>query len=191
MLGLRAPTNPGWAAAAAADPIRVLIDHAHCEKKAAVSALSLVSRYPARDALVERLVALAREELEHFGRVIEALRRRGASLAPDRPDPYVRALRDLVRPHEPERLLDELLVAALIEARSCERFSILSRAAPDAGLRELYSELLASEAGHYALFAELARGYFGKTAVEARLDALLDDEARIVRALPDDASMHG
>jgi tRNA 2-(methylsulfanyl)-N6-isopentenyladenosine37 hydroxylase len=191
MLGLKAATHPGWAAAAAADPDRVLIDHAHCEKKAASSALALISRYPSQRALVSRLLALAHEELDHFGRVVEALHARGRELGPDRPDPYVRGLKDLVRAGEPEHLLDLLLVNALIEARSCERFSILADTSPDPALRTLYRELMASEATHFAIFTELARDAVGKDAAKRRLDELYDREAEVVKSLRNETSMHG
>jgi tRNA-(ms[2]io[6]A)-hydroxylase len=191
MLGLRRETNPAWARAAAAEPLRILVDHAHCEKKAAASALSLITKYPTRREMVDRLAELAREELDHFVRVVAELRKRGADLGADRPDLYVNRLRDLVRGREPEHFLDRLLVSALIEARSCERFQILAREAPDAELRALYGDLLASEAGHYALFTDLARLYFGKPVVEARLAELESAEAEIVASLDNDATMHG
>jgi tRNA 2-(methylsulfanyl)-N6-isopentenyladenosine37 hydroxylase len=191
MLGLKVATHPGWAAAAAADPDRVLVDHAHCEKKAASSALALISRYPTRRALVAKLLELAREELDHFGRVIATLHARGRELAADRPDPYVRRLKDLVRAGEPGHLLDLLLVSALIEARSCERFSILAATSKDPALASLYRELMASEATHFAIFADLARDEVGKEAARARLEELYDLEAGIVRELGNEASMHG
>jgi tRNA-(ms[2]io[6]A)-hydroxylase len=191
MLGLKVSTRPGWIRAAAADPVSVLVDHAHCEKKAAASALSLISKYPARRDLVERLVALAQEELEHFARVVKLVHERGADLGPDRADLYVNRLRDLVRKPEPEHLLDRLLVSALIEARSCERFQILAESAPEPELRALYGELLASEAGHYSLFVDLARRFCGKAETEARLEELLLREAEIVTALDDRPLMHG
>ena len=191
MLGLKTPTRPGWIRAAAADPLRVLIDHAHCEKKAAASALSLISKYPARKDLVERMTELAQEELEHFARVVRLVHERGGDLGIDRADIYVNRLRDLVRKIEPHHLLDRLLVSALIEARSCERFQLLSEAAPDAELRDLYRELLASEAGHYSLFVDLARRFCGKDESEARLEELLVREAEIVSVLGDEALMHG
>lgn len=191
MLGLKVPTNPGWAAAAAKDPVRVLVDHAHCEKKAASSALALISRYPGRRDLVVRMTELAREELEHFARVVALLHARGCELGVDRPDPYVRRLKEEIRGGEPAHLLDLLLVNALIEARSCERFEILAAAAPDAELRALYRDLLASEASHYATFTELARAECGREATKTRLDELLEIEAATTRALGDAPTMHG
>jgi tRNA 2-(methylsulfanyl)-N6-isopentenyladenosine37 hydroxylase len=191
VLGLKRPSSRKWAEAALADPIRILIDHAHCEKKAAASALSLITTYPARAEIVEAMTALAKEELEHFERVVVELRSRGAGLKPDRADVYVNKLRALIRPKEPAHGLDRMLVAALIEARSCERFKILAETSPDAALRTLYRELMGSEASHYATFVNLARCFADKPTIDERLEELLVLEARIVEALGDEATMHG
>jgi len=191
MLCLKVPSQESWIEAAGNDLDNVLLDHAHCEKKAAVNAMALVSRYPERETLVREMIALAREEMEHFAMVYEFIKRRGGELRRDPGDRYAQALHKEVRPHEPERMLDLLLVAALIEARSCERFSILSRHVPDEELREFYRSLLASEAGHYRTFCDIAREYFPEEDVRTRLEALTEREAEIVLSLASEPMMHG
>jgi tRNA-(ms[2]io[6]A)-hydroxylase len=191
MLCLKAPSQPSWIAVASSDLDRVLLDHAHCEKKAAVNAMALVSRYPERDRLVREMIALAQEEMEHFGLVYEYIRRRGTPLERDPGDPYAQALHKEVRQHEPGRMMDLLLVAALIEARSCERFSILSKHVPDEELRAFYESLLASEAGHYRTFYDIACEYYPEAEVRARLDELSQREAEIVIGLENKPTMHG
>ena len=191
MLCLKAPSQPSWIDAARNDLDRVLLDHAHCEKKAAINAMSLVSRYPERDLLVREMIALAKEEMEHFELVYEYIRRRGTRLEHDPGDPYAKSLHAEVRKGEPGRMMDLLLVAALIEARSCERFSILSKHVPDEELREFYSSLLASEAGHYRMFYDIACEYYPEAEVRARLDELSTREAEIVIGLESSPTMHG
>lgn len=180
---LRSATDPRWPAAALADLDRTLGDHAHCEKKAAASALKLVADHPDRADLVRPLARLAQEEHQHLMAVLVELSRRGAPLPPDEGDPYAKALFAQVRPGR-ARLLDRLLVAALIEARSCERLLLLGEALPPGRLRDLYRRLGQSEAGHERLFVDLARGTAGATEARTRLDALAEEEARIVAALP-------
>ncbi len=191
MLCLKVPSQQSWIEIARNDLDRVLLDHAHCEKKAAVNAMALVSRYPHRDMLVRQMIELAKEEMEHFGMVYEFIRRRGGQLARDPGDPYVQALHRQVRPNEPERMLDLLLVAALVEARSCERFSMLSKNVADEELRAFYASLLASEAGHYRLFFDIAREYYPEAEVRARLDELATQEAEIILMLASAPTMHG
>lgn len=191
MLGLLSPSNPAWIDAANADLPMLMIDHAHCEKKAAANALSLVNSYPDNNALVTQLISLAMEELEHFARVHTMILERGITMTRDHGDSYARRLKELCRKQEPERFLDALLVAALIEARSCERFSILAKQCVDPELRALYSDLLASEAGHHALFTALARKSFSAEVVTRRMTELSPLEAEIVASLPNSAMMHG
>lgn len=186
MLGLCTPTDDAWIEAAIADVDRLLVDHAHCEMKAASNALSLAVRHGDRPALVSALAALAEEEIAHFRRVHELLVSRGVALGAPTVDPYAAALRRSVR--GAPTLVERLLVAALIEARSCERFRLLSERVPDASLRALYAELLASEAGHYRIFLDLAiaegaRDGMDESAVRVRLQELSTAEATIVRAL--------
>jgi tRNA-(ms[2]io[6]A)-hydroxylase len=191
MLCLRVPSQQSWIDAACADLDRVLLDHAHCEKKAAVNAMSLISRYPDRERLVTEMIALAKEELEHFDQVYAIIRSRGIELERDPGDPYVQALHKLMRPNEPERMLDLLMVAALVEARSCERFSMLSKHVPDEQMRVFYHSLLASEAGHYRMFYDIACEYFPEGEVRARLNELAAGEAEIVLRLASEPTMHG
>jgi tRNA 2-(methylsulfanyl)-N6-isopentenyladenosine37 hydroxylase len=181
---LRSSTDPRWIAVALADLDRTLQDHAHCEKKAAASALKLVADHPDRPDLVRALAKLAQEELQHFLAVLAELGRRGVPLPPDEGDPFAQALVRLVRSGGPERLVDRLLVSALIEARSCERLSLLAGALPDPRLRDVYARLAQSEAGHEQLFLDLARRHGEGQDVPARLAALAEEEARIVAALP-------
>lgn len=191
MLCLKVPSQQTWIDAARADLDRVLVDHAHCEKKAAANALALLSRYPDRESLVREMIALAQEETEHLSQVYEIMRRRGIALERDPGDPYVQALHREIRQNEPGRLLDQLLVAALIEARSCERFSMLAKHVPDEELCAFYRSLLASEAGHYRTFYDIACEYFPEAEVRARLEELATREAGIVLALASAPTMHG
>lgn len=180
---LRSATDPRWASVAVSDLDRTLGDHAHCEKKAAASALKLVADHPDRPDLVRALAKLAQEELQHFLAVLAEMGRRGIPLPADEGDPYAQALVRLVRGGD-AALVDRLLVSALIEARSCERLLLLAEALPDPRLRELYGRFAQSEAGHERLFVELARRHGGEAAADARLDALAEAEARVVRELP-------
>ncbi|GEJ56445.1 tRNA isopentenyl-2-thiomethyl-A-37 hydroxylase MiaE [Anaeromyxobacter diazotrophicus] len=180
---LRSPTDPRWPAVAAADLDRTLGDHAHCEKKAAASALKLVADHADRPGLVRPLARLAQEEQQHLMAVLVELSRRGAPLLPDEGDPYAQALLARVRGGGP-RLLDRLLVCALIEARSCERLALLGEALPPGRLRDLYRRLAQSEAGHERLFVELAEAEAGATEARTRLAALAEEEAHLVAALP-------
>lgn len=179
---LRSTTDPRWAAVAVACFDRTLADHAHCEKKAAASALKLIADHPDRPDVVRALARLAREELDHFLAVLAELGRRGLALPPDGGDPYARALVRLVRGGE-GALLDRLVVSALIEARSRERLELLSGELPEPRLRELYGRFARSEAGHERLFLDLARRH-GGDAADVRIEVLAEAEARIVSELP-------
>ena len=184
---LLSETPPAWARVAADDLNATLADHAHCEKKAASSAIALVNDYPDDVSLVRALARLAEDEIGHFREVHELLDARGAELHRDRGDPYARALLELVRQPQDLRKLDRLLVCALIEARSCERFRLLAGELDRRGEHELarrFSRLEASEAGHAALFVELASERFGEQDTRARLEELAGEEARIVAELP-------
>jgi tRNA-(ms[2]io[6]A)-hydroxylase len=191
MLGLQCSTSEEWIAAVNRNPATVLRDHAHCEKKAATMAISLLNRYPGKTDLVAAMAELAEEELGHFRMVIAKMTERGIDLTPDRGDHYARQLHDLIRKREPQRLLDTLLVSSLIEARSCERFSLLSASVEDADLRAFYRSLLESEARHRTEFLSLARTYFDRTEVDARLDELESAEASIIQSLTHEPVMHG
>ena len=175
---LAAPSSATWLAQAIAHSDLVLIDHAHCERKAAGVALQLMFRYPSDGQLGEVLSPLAREELEHFEQVLQLLQRRGIALRPLPAPGYGAALSAAVRKGEPERMLDSFLVAGLIEARSHERMALLAAHSPDAELRALYGELLASEARHFGLYWLLAEGRYGREATATRLEQLALAEAQ-------------
>lgn len=195
MLGLLTPTDPAWVAHAERDLDGLLADHAHCELKAAQSALSLLARFGGEMAdLGAPLVALAHEETEHFAEVMGRLTARGARLTLPGTDPYVAELRRASnedRGHGFPALLDRLLVSALIEARSCERFKLLSEHLSDASLRGFYRELMASEARHFQLFRDLAAQRFGEDEARARLRTLAEREGRLAARLPLGPTVHG
>ena len=186
---LQVATTAGWAEVAVADLGATMSDHAHAEKKAALSALSLLNREPHRTELVGRMAKLAREELRHLDQVLGHLRERGWALRPDRPDRYVGAL---LR-HSSGGLADRLLCAALIEARSWERLNLLGEKLRDTeqdALAAFYTELARSEAGHYRVFVELAAAECPHEDVDARLAELATVEAEIVRGLPHEPRIH-
>lgn len=187
---LATPSNPAWLAQALAHPHEVLLDHAHCERKAAGVALQLMFRYPGDGELAAVLSPLAREELEHFERVQALLVRRGIPLRPLAAPPYGAALSALVRRSEPDRMLDSFLVAGLIEARSHERMALLAAHSPDAELRELYGDLLTSEARHFGIYWLLCERRFPRDRVTARLAELAAAEAQLLDGLHREARMH-
>lgn len=199
MLGLLRPTDPSWALRALDDVERVLVDHAHCEMKAASNALSLSARCSGDPKLVRALVELAEEELAHFREVLDELERRGLSLGPPEEDWYAAELRRRVSkergsPLLEDVLVDRLLVGALIEARSCERFKLLSQALRerDPELSAFYERLLAAEARHHRTFVELAiRIARDEARVRARLAEIVRIEDSIVSALGTSATIHG
>lgn len=191
MLCLKVPTDRAWTNIAMSDVDAVLVDHAQCELKAASNALSLAARYPGDTELVFALTDLAREEIDHFQRVVGALKGRGVACEAPSEDRYAAELRRAIGtlPREPalSPLVDRLLICALIEARSCERFKLLAEAGAEAGhtLGPLWQDLFASEAQHYTTFVDLAvRAAGGNRALAmARLDRLADVEGAIVSAL--------
>jgi tRNA-(ms[2]io[6]A)-hydroxylase len=189
MLHLKTETPRSWLDYALAHLDEVLVDHAHCEKKAAATALSLLSSYPDNPPLAAAMASLAAEEAGHLRMVVDALHARGLTLGHDPGDPYAQQLMALCRGGE-GRLLDRLLVAACIEARSCERLKLLADNVPDPALRPLYAELFAAEAGHFRLFVELADQIFGRERTRSRLEEVLDAEAEIMRRLPVRAVVH-
>ena len=185
MLYLAEPTRPDWVGQATADPETLLLDHAHCERKAAGTALNLMFRYGDHTYLQRPLSELAREELEHFELVMEVLRGRGWEFRKLAAGGYGGRLMERVRRGEPNRLLDTLLCCALIEARSCERMKLLAEGfvGVDAELAELYRSLLASEARHFSLYTDLATQRFGREVVRARLPALATHESEVLAVL--------
>jgi tRNA-(ms[2]io[6]A)-hydroxylase len=182
-------TPPGWTEVAVADLEGTMSDHAHAEKKAALSAMTLLSREPHRTELVGRMAKLAREELRHLDQVLGHLRERGWTLRRDLPDRYAGALLTLRRPSGDEALVDRLLCAALIEARSWERLNLLGEAL-DGELGSFYGELARSEAGHYRLFVELAQAECPAQDTNARLAELAAAEAEIIQKLPHEPRIH-
>jgi tRNA-(ms[2]io[6]A)-hydroxylase len=191
MLRLRSATAPAWVDAVAGDVDAFLQDHAANERKVSGSAMRLAVQYPERPPLVDAMVRLAGEELEHFTRVYHVLVARGRTLAQDAPDPYMSALRRLMRKRDIEEyLVDRLIVFGVVEARACERFSVLGRVLDDAELREFYRQLARAEARHHGVFLRLAHRYAACKAVQQRLSEVLDAEAEIVAALPIRPALH-
>lgn len=184
-LGLELPTDPRWVNVAEKNIREILVDHAYCEQKAASSCISLIVQYPDKEKLVDVLTPVVAEEWAHFERVIEALRKRGYALGTQRKDEYVEALQKVLKKggNREQQLMEKLLMNALIEARSCERFRILWKHIPDQELANFYYELMVSEAGHYKNFLQLAKEYMPAEVVESRWRELLEQEAEIVRNL--------
>jgi tRNA-(ms[2]io[6]A)-hydroxylase len=197
MLGLLAATDARWADEAIADLDAILRDHAHCEMKAASHALSLAARHPDDLVLVRKLVAIAQEELEHFDQVLRVLESRGIGLGTPPVDEYAAALRAGAQklPHTAPPLVDRLLVCALIEARSCERFKLLLERMGDGHeLYAFYKDLFAAEARHFREFTDLATTAAGAELVEKRFAELAAVEAEIVRSCASSerrATIHG
>lgn len=185
---LSCATPPAWFEQAPAHLEELLIDHANCEKKAVSTALGMLHRYVDRADLLYRLSRLAREELRHFEQVHALLRARGIAYRHLTPSRYAGGLMARVRAREPDRLVDTLLVAAIVEARSCERFAGLVRGLPE-DVSSLYAGLLASEARHFRHYLDLARCY-ADGPVEGRLTALLEVEAELVTATDTEFRFH-
>ena len=192
MLRLALPTDPRWAHAAQMDISEILTDHAWCEQKAASSAISLMVQYPEYPDLVKLMAELAREEMEHFQRVHALILQHGLSLGRERKDPYVHALIafQLKQGSKEQRLRDKLLLAALIEARSCERFRLLSQEMADPSLSAFYRELMESEAAHYTLFITLARDLTGREATDSRWREWLAYEAGEIQKFQGGKGIH-
>ncbi len=184
MLALVSSTDPRWVYVALGDLDAVLVDHLHCELKAASNATALVTRYVYHPRLVRELAELAREELSHVGQVHDELARRGLSARPPDEDAYARALRRALDDRKGEPLLDRLAVASIIEARSCERFQLLSLHAPTPELRAWYHDLFASEARHCRLFASLAEELHGEERARERIRTFAEREAEILSKMP-------
>ena len=167
-----------------------LIDHAANERKASSMAMSMVAHYPDKNRLLEVMIDLALEELNHFRQVVKLVRKRGLLLAPDEKDPYVNQLRGSIRRGKQHYFLDRLLSAAVIEARGAERFALIAEHIDDEELKIFYATLAKSESGHHALFVELANHYFNLDEVKTRLDDWLTLEKKIIQELPIRARLH-
>jgi len=193
MLGLKLPTDPRWVEIAKKNIGEILIDHAWCEQKAASTAVSLIVTFPEYPELVTAMTALVREEMAHFKMVHDKLLERDITLGWDRKDEYVIKLREFF-PKGGSRitqLVHRLLIAALIEARSCERFRLLSEELQEPELREFYRVLMVSEANHYTLFLNFARQYGDRAEVDQKWQELLTFEAEVMKDLGKDQSIHG
>ncbi len=185
MLGLKLPTDPRWVNIAEKNIEEILIDHAYCEQKAASNGISLIIQFPQRPKLVDAMTEIVAEEWKHFDQVLAELKKRGYHLGPIRSDAYAVQVQKLIRKGGSieRQLMDKLLVSALIEARSCERFRLLSEHITDEALREFYYELMVSEAGHYKTFLNLAREYMPAEEVRQRWEEMLQAEAEIIASL--------
>lgn len=190
MLNLKTNTSPGWLATVEANLDEVLLDHAHCEKKAAGTAMNLIFAYVEKVEVVKALSEIVVEELEHFRLVIDLVQARGGRFRRLKPSSYGARLGELVRKQEPQKAVDRLLVAGLIEARSCERFALLKDRLSDRSLAAFYQGLFESEARHHSTYVQLATLFASEQEVYSRLDELSDAEAAIIELGDDVARMH-
>jgi tRNA-(ms[2]io[6]A)-hydroxylase len=180
MLTLKTDSSERWLTQMQENLPEILIDHAHCEKKAAGCAMNLIFAYVENYELCQEMIEIVNEELEHFQRVLDLLARRGIRFRRQIPSSYGRRLNDLVRKQEPHKAIDRLLVAGLIEARSCERFDLLRKHVDDPELADFYHELFESEARHYTSYVRIAKMYGSEEEVMRRLDELAELEAEII-----------
>ncbi len=191
MLRLRHDTAPAWKAVLLGNLDAFLCDHAHNERKVAAAALQLAAHQPRHNGLVRDLIAMAQEEVGHFGRIHALIVERGGQLGHDQPDPYMTAVhRQLRRPDNAAYLLDRLLTFGIVEARGCERFRMAAEALSPGPLGELYWELTASEARHHQCYVSWARELYPEVEVTSRLDELLAAEAVIAKSLPLRPALH-
>lgn len=193
MLGLKLPTDPRWVNIVEKNIDEILTDHAYCEQKAASTAISLIVSFPEYTELIEEMIALSREEMGHFKMVHDRIVARGQKLGRDRKDEYVLQLVKFFPKggSRTTQLVHRLLYAALIEARSCERFRLLSEELEDKELAEFYHKLMISEASHYTMFLKFARQYGERQEVDEKWKNLLDYEAEIMKNLSKNESIHG
>lgn len=184
-LGLHLPTDPRWVNLTEMNLEDILTDHAYCEQKAAVSCISLIQGYPEYEELVEELSPIVTEEWGHFRMVLRKLKEHDLKLGRQRKDEYVNALQNIKKKggSREDQLIERLLICALIEARSCERFRLLSLELHSEELRKFYHTFMVSEAGHYKLFLKLAKLYGDEDRVMERWQEILDGEAEIMRNL--------
>ncbi|MBK7967757.1 MAG: tRNA-(ms[2]io[6]A)-hydroxylase [Bacteroidetes bacterium] len=194
MFKLKLPTDPKWVRNVVGKNIpEILTDHAWCEQKAATNAISIVVKFPELTDLVQEMILLAKEELSHFEMVHNLIQKRGFELGRERKDDYVGLLYNYMRKGGPrnEVLIDRLLFAAMIEARSCERFKVLSENIDDTELAAFYNELMISEANHYTMFIGFARKYAGSIDVEKRWEEWLAYEAQVIQNFGVKETVHG
>lgn len=185
MLGLKMATDPRWVNIAEKTIDEILTDHAYCEQKATNNCISLVVRFPEYEDMVNEVTAVAAEEWGHFRKVLKELKKRGFKLGRTRNDNYVVKLREfkLKGDSRLKGFIDELLIAAMIEARSCERFRLLSLHVNDEELKKFYHEFMVSEAGHYTLFLDLAKKYIDPEYVKKRWEEYLNYEAELIKTI--------
>jgi tRNA 2-(methylsulfanyl)-N6-isopentenyladenosine37 hydroxylase len=185
MLHLQLPTDPRWVNIAELNLEEILVDHAYCEQKAASSCISLIVNFHEFAELVEMLTPVVAEEWSHFERVLKQINKRGYKLGKPRRDEYVIKLTEFVKKggSRSDQIVEQLLMNALIEARSCERFKLLSKSIADEELQKFYYELMVSEAGHYVNFIELARKYKNEKEVNNRWKEWLAYEAEVIKSL--------
>jgi tRNA-(ms[2]io[6]A)-hydroxylase len=194
MLGLKLPTDPRWVNIVEKNIEEILTDHAYCEQKAASNAISCIVRFPEYPDVVEEMVRISREEMEHFGMVHQELLKRGLQLGRERKDEYVQDLADYIRSgggSKEQHFVDRMLFAAMVEARSCERFRLLSQEISDPSLKTFYHDLMISEAEHYATFIRFAKKYAGKIDVDKRWQDFLSFEASLMEKYGKKESIHG
>ncbi len=187
---LKQPTSSAWVEQAISNLDTILLDHAQCERKAAGVALNLIFRYPSNAKMVRDLTKIAREELEHFEQVNQWLERRNISMRPLTPPPYGAGLKAQIRPQEPHRFLDSLLISGLIEARSHERLGLLAQHCPELELAKFYRSLMASEARHYGAYWILADTYFDRNIFMQRLEELAIVESDLLATLHSEPRVH-
>jgi tRNA-(ms[2]io[6]A)-hydroxylase len=193
MLGLKLPTDPRWVEIVEQNIEEILTDHAFCEQKAATNAISLIVMFPEYSDLTSAMAELVKEEITHFQMVHDKIVERGWVLGRERKDDYVNELYSFVRKGYKRHivLIDRLLFSALIEARSCERFRVLSENIQDEELAKFYRELMISEAGHYTMFITFARKYAAGEDVEKRWQEFLDFEAQVIARYGKKETIHG
>jgi tRNA-(ms[2]io[6]A)-hydroxylase len=193
MLGLKLPTDPRWVNIVETNIEEILTDHAWCEQKAASNAISIITQNPDKSELVSTLLEIAAEELDHFKQVHEIIKDRGYILGPERKDDYVNKLYKFRKKggSPEESLIDRLLFAAMVEARSCERFKVLSENIQDEFLAKFYHELMVSEANHYTVFINFARQYAHNVDVNKRWKEWLDYEGEIIKSYGKSETVHG
>ena len=193
MLGLKLPTDPRWVNIVEKNIEDILTDHAYCEQKAASTAISLIVSFPEYTELVQEMIDLVEEEMSHFKMVHDRILENGWTLGRDRKDDYVIALLKFFPKggSRTTQLVHRLLYAALIEARSCERFRLLSEALEDKKLAKFYRKLMISEAGHYTMFLNFARKYGDRKEVDEKWEALLNFESEIMKNLENKETIHG
>tara|TARA_B100001173_G_C16028199_1_gene565089 strand:+ start:3107 stop:3688 length:582 start_codon:yes stop_codon:yes gene_type:complete len=193
MLGLKLPTDPRWVNIVEKNINEILTDHAYCEQKAASYAISLITKYPDITEIVDKMIALSQEEMEHFQMVHNLIKKRGFELGREKRDPYVHDLMAFIKRGGSYEmvLVDRLLIAAMIEARSCERFRVLSENIKDEELSKFYHDLMTSEARHYSMFIKLAKKYGKGVDVDKRWKEFLVKEAEIMDKYGKEETVHG